>query len=117
MLSISQRFGVPPQIINVVNDLFPPGHVFTHQVLFIPTILGHGPNFYQIQPGDTLTSIADRCRLTPEVIARANGIEEDDLIAAGQLLLLTIPPFPPPSRYPYPLPIVPLCCPPPGPHR
>ena len=117
MLTVSNKFGVPPQNINIVNDLYPPGHTYIHQVLFSPTIMGHGPNFYQIQPGDTLTSIADQCRLTPKVIAKANGIDENDLIGAGQILLLPIPPYPPPSRYPYPLPIVPLCCPPPGPYR
>jgi LysM repeat protein len=118
--SLAQKFGYPPQVINVVNDLHPPGHTYVHQVLFIPTQLGHGPNFYEIQTGDTLTSIADQCRLTAAVLAKANGIDENDLIGAGQILRIPIPPFPPPSRYPYPLPIVPVpgppgCCPPP--HR
>lgn len=118
--SLAQRFGYPPQVINMVNDLHPPGDTYENQVLFIPTELGRGPNFYRIEAGNTLTSIADGCRLTAAVLARANGIGENDLIGAGQILRLPIPPFPPPSRYPYPLPIVPVpappgCCPPP--HR
>jgi hypothetical protein len=103
---LAQKFGTTPYAINLVNDLHPPSYIFTHQILFMPSQLGHGPNVYIIQAGDTLTSIAAECHLTPEMIIRRNKldpeIDPDAPLPEGQGLKIPIPYFPPPSRFPYP---------------
>lgn len=47
-----------------------------------------GANLYLVKPGDTLSSIAGRHRVTVEAIARANGLDDRDFIRAGQSLRL-----------------------------
>jgi murein DD-endopeptidase MepM/ murein hydrolase activator NlpD len=56
-----------------------------------------------IQPGQTLWRIARTYGLTPETVARANGIEDPTQIAAGQTIFipgattgLEVPPYPAP---------------------
>lgn len=44
------------------------------------------PMLYIVRPGDTLTGIAERFGATAQMLARANGIENPDLIFAGQTL-------------------------------
>ena len=49
---------------------------------------------YQVQPGDTLSQIAERSGSSVEAVAQANGIENPNLIFAGQLLYLPAAPDP-----------------------
>jgi LysM repeat protein len=100
--SLTHKFGVSAAALNQVNDLWPPDRVVAHQAVFIPTYLGHGPNFYIVEPGDTLAGIAERCRLPLSMVARVNGLAPDAVVNPGQVLEIPIPPFPPPSRYNYP---------------
>ena len=109
LTSIAQKFGTNAGYLNLVNDLNPPGYVFLHQALFIPTQAGQGPNFYIIKAGDTLASIANQCHLPVSFLAFANKLNEDAVIQPGHVLEIPLPPFAPPSRYPYP----PLVFPPP----
>jgi LysM repeat protein len=111
---IGQKFGVDPHYLNLVNDLHPPGHVFTHQALFIPKQYGRGPNVYIVQEGDTLALIADQCHLPVSFMAFVNCLDENVTLQPGHVLVIPIPPFPPPSRYPYPPPGPPSVHPPPG---
>ena len=46
------------------------------------------PQTHRVIAGETLASIADRYRLTPEAIAIANGIEDINRIQIGQVLAL-----------------------------
>ena len=95
---------VNPVNIAIANALPTASGKFLVQqrVLYIPTQMGRGPNVYQIQAGDTLQSIADDCHLPRAFLAKANRIDADTLVQAGQRLIIPIPPFPPPSRFPYP---------------
>lgn len=107
--TIANRFSVSPKAINKVNDLSPPYHVFPQQGLFIPTIMGTGPNYYITQPGDSLAHLAYNCHLDSRMIAEVNYLEGqvvssgvgevDQVFEPGTALLIPIPPFPPPSRY------------------
>ncbi|MBN1221292.1 MAG: LysM peptidoglycan-binding domain-containing protein [Anaerolineae bacterium] len=101
LASISHKFGVNPRYLNLVNDLYPPGYVYTHQALFIPQQVGHGPNVYIVEEGDNLILIADQCHLPVSHLAFVNCLPEDAVLQPGHVLLIPIPPFPPPSRYPY----------------
>lgn len=51
------------------------------------------PVVYEVQSGDTLSSIAERFGLSPAAIAMANQLSNADQLTAGQVL--TIPPIPP----------------------
>ncbi|MCL6622527.1 MAG: septal ring lytic transglycosylase RlpA family protein [Syntrophobacterales bacterium] len=58
------------------------------------------PATYQVQPGDTLTSIARKLGYgSPLVLARANGLTNPDFLRPGQVLTL-----PPPQTSPPPAP-------------
>lgn len=119
--SLSAQYGTTPFAINLANDLNPPYFVKPYQTIFLPTYLGHGPNVYQTQPQETLTIIAERCKLPVEMLIRVNHIDVEAIPLAPSLvpqvplyeagvhaLIIPIPPFPPPSRYQYPaLPIIP----------
>lgn len=56
------------------------------------------PATYQVQPGDTLTGIAKKMGYRdPLILARANGLENPDLLRPGQVLTLpSAEPVPPP---------------------
>jgi hypothetical protein len=124
---LAQKFATTPYAINLVNDLYPLNYIFTHQILFMPTELGHGPNVYIIEQGDSLTTIAAECHLTPAMLIRRNRLDPETNpnapLPAGQGLIIPIPYFPPPSRFGYPIgpiPIVPIpppCCRPWPPHH
>jgi peptidoglycan/xylan/chitin deacetylase (PgdA/CDA1 family) len=43
---------------------------------------------YTVQPGDTLSSIAQRFRVTVDAIALANGLSDPDYIFVGQVLVI-----------------------------
>jgi hypothetical protein len=117
---LAKKFDATPYAINLVNDLYPPNYIFTHQILFMPEEMGRGPNVYRIRAGDTLTSIAAECHLTAKMLIRRNEldpeIDPDAPLPEGEALKIPIPYFPPPSRFEYPIgpiPVVPLpppCC-------
>jgi LysM repeat protein len=44
-----------------------------------------------VRKGDTLSAIAARYRVTPQVLARLNGMDLDDRLAIGARLRLSSP--------------------------
>lgn len=102
LYSVGHKFGVDPHYVNIINELDPPGYIFTHQALFIPNSVGYGPKFYIVQAGDTLSSIANQCHLPVAVLADVNNLAENIVLQPGHALEIPIPPFPSPSRFPYP---------------
>ena len=123
--SLAEKFGTSVQALNVVNDLYPPNMVYANMAIFIPTQLGNGPNFYQVQTGDTLDRISSVCRINARMIARINNLPPGVGLEPGQILEIPIPPYPPPARFTYPLgpvpvippPVAPFSAPYPPPHR
>ena len=60
---------------------------------------------YVVQPGDTLSSIAQRFGTTVQAIAQANNITNINLIVVGQVLIIPVGPTPPgPTPIPPPPP-------------
>ena len=47
-----------------------------------------GPIVYVVQPGDTLSGIAERYQTTPDAIARLNNLEDRDILQPGQKLAM-----------------------------
>lgn len=116
LYSLAQKFGVNAHHISLVNDLHPPGYIFTHQALFIPKQYGYGPKVYVVEANDTtLASIAEQCHLPVSLLASINDLAENAILQPGHVVEIPLPPFPPPSRFPHPPPNVPSVYPPPGP--
>lgn len=112
--SIAKKYNTTPQAINIANDLFPPNQTFQNQVLFIPFWLGNGPNVYvAVSDEVTMEWLADECNITVDDLLAANNLPAGFDPPEGFPLIIPIPPFPPPSRFRYPigpLPIVPPGC-------
>jgi LysM repeat protein len=95
--------GTTAQAIQWANDLYPPYYTYVNQALFIPQGgSGIGRNFYIIQAGDTLDSIAETCNLPADFIAWVNKVDQAANFPTGYVLEIPRPPFPPPARYLYP---------------
>jgi LysM repeat protein len=64
------------------------------------------PASYTVQPGDTLTSIADRFDVSLEDLMRANDLSDPDYVQVGQQLIVPIGGLPPvtPTFSPVPIP-------------
>jgi LysM repeat protein len=70
-----------------VNGVSPAYYVVAGQGLFIPVSeIQSGPNVYEVQPGDTLDSIAFHCGLSTAKLASANGLTPGQSLTPGQLL-------------------------------
>ncbi len=102
LYSLGQKFNIDPSFISLVNDLNPPDYVYPQQILFMPQQYGHGPNVYLTKEGDTLKQIEQDCKLEPGIVAQVNGLPSDATVTGGTPLIIPRPPYPPPSRYPYP---------------
>lgn len=102
LAKLGQDFKINPRFISLANDLNPPGHIYAQQVLFIPEQYGSGPNVYKVQPGDTITVIAERCQLDVSYLAQINNLPQAANLEKVGFLIIPRPLFPPPSRYPYP---------------
>jgi phospholipase C/LysM repeat protein len=90
---IAERFGTSVEAIAQSNDIENPNLIFAGQVLYIPAPPSGGTASnpaYLVQPGDTLSQIAERCDTSVETIAQANGIESPNLIFAGQVLYVSV---------------------------
>ena len=97
--AIAARFGTTPQAILAANaaTIVDPSVLYVGQILLIPrpgatvilppALTYHG-NFYIVQPGDTLFSIAARFNRDVYDIARVNGILDLNRIFAGTSLLI-----------------------------
>jgi phospholipase C len=106
---IAERFGTPVEALARANGIEDPNLVFAGQTLDVPTELpanlpstgGPPPpptdlaqETYLVQPGDTLSQIAERFGTPVEALARANGIEDPNLVFAGQTLRVPVVPVP-----------------------
>ena len=56
-----------------------------------PTEQVNGAQEYTVQPGDTLSGIADQFGVTTDAIIAANGIADPDLIQPGDTLTIPAP--------------------------
>ncbi|MFN8456517.1 MAG: S8 family serine peptidase [Anaerolineae bacterium] len=63
IFTLAAQFGLDPNYINQVNDLYPPNYVYPQQILFLPARPGNGYNAYMVKPGDTFQSIAEQCHI------------------------------------------------------
>jgi LysM repeat protein len=91
---IAQLFGTSVDAIAQANSIQNPDLIFAGQTLCVPDSPDVPPNTqaYTVQPGDTLSEIAQIFGTSVDAIARANGIQNPDLIFAGQTLCVPVGP-------------------------
>jgi len=108
LFRIAQMYGVTVDDIVAANNLADRNVIRVGQQLIIPSFsqstAGSPPSIrfadYIVQPGDTLSLIAQHFGTTIEAIAQANGIVNPNIIVVGQLLSVPTPQNtpPPPSQ-------------------
>jgi LysM repeat protein len=91
--AIADRYGLPIETLLDVNGLSDPDAIHAGQVLRIPTYASTPPaaapgRYHVVQGGETLASLASRYGVSPEAIARANGIFDLHSVIAGATLLI-----------------------------
>ncbi|ULL17088.1 LysM peptidoglycan-binding domain-containing protein [Paenibacillus sp. H1-7] len=90
--SIANQLGTNVQALIQSNALYPPvadpNRIFPGQVLLarLPGMAEQSSVLYQVQPGDTLYSIAGRFSLSVDMLAGLNDIQQQDIIRVAQLL-------------------------------
>jgi LysM repeat protein len=88
---IGERFGIPWLLIAQANNIQPPDYIITPgQVLIIPPLPepSAGAEFYIVQSGDTITSIAQAIGIEPTLLADYNNIADWNSIQIGQVIYI-----------------------------
>jgi LysM repeat protein len=88
---IARYYGIPLLDLAAVNGVSPDYFVITGQGLFIPmSEITNGPNVYQVQADDTLNIIAYQCGLTTTALAEANGLDINDTLTPGEIIIIPL---------------------------
>lgn len=80
---IAERYGTTYQALAALNHISDPNRIIAGQTIRVPENSGSSPKYYTIQPGDTLSEIAERFGTTVSALMALNGIRNPDLIYAG----------------------------------
>ncbi len=93
LLEIAQRYDVDPAEIIAANNIPDPDHLVAGQELVIPGYQppesqASGPATHVVQPGETLSQIAQRYGVAMSEIMAANNITNPNLIKPGQELVI-----------------------------
>jgi LysM repeat protein len=87
---IAAQFGVEPQVLLDLNGLEDADAIFVGQTLRVPVTVDAAqpapPGTHRVQPGETLSAIAQRYGLVLEDLMALNQIEDPNAVYAGQLL-------------------------------
>ncbi|MBM7771718.1 GH25 family lysozyme M1 (1,4-beta-N-acetylmuramidase) [Actinokineospora baliensis] len=89
---IAARYGTTVAALAALNGISNPNHILAGSTLRLPDTSSPAPapaRRHRIAPGETLSEIAARFRVSQSALARANGIANPDKIRAGDWL--TIP--------------------------
>ena len=89
--SIANKFGTSYQALASLNGISNPNYIYVGQVLKVKgntsnTTTNSSSRNCTVQPGDTLSSIANILGVSTSYLAQKNGISNPNLIYPGQLL-------------------------------
>jgi LysM repeat protein/outer membrane biosynthesis protein TonB len=88
---LAQFYGRTLYDLARVNNVTTTYYILVDQGLFIPSgEIKNGPNAYQVQKGDTLSSLAFQCGLTTRQLAQANQLALDSQLSPGQVVVVPI---------------------------
>jgi LysM repeat protein len=97
LAEIARRYRVTTQRLSDLNHL-PGGRLRGIRELIVPAVIKaeaapatETPREVVVRKGDTLWAIAARHRVTPQALARLNGMDLDDPLAIGARLRLSSP--------------------------
>ena len=82
---IAQHYGTTVQTLAELNGISNPNLIYSGTTLRVPEN-SSGANYYQIQPGDTLSEIAARFGTSVRTLAALNHITDPNLIYAGTVI-------------------------------
>lgn len=82
---IAQRYGTTVNALASLNGIADPDLIYAGNTIRVPENGGNA-QYYTIQPGDTLSGIAQRYGTTVSALASLNGISDPDLIYAGNTI-------------------------------
>ncbi len=92
LTEIAAQFGVEPQVLLDLNGLENADAIFVGQTLRVPVTVDASqpapPGTYRVQPGETLSAIAQRYGMTLEELMGLNQITDANAVYAGQLLAI-----------------------------
>lgn len=84
LTGIAQAYGTTAADIIEANEVQNPNNLVIGQTLVIPIVGG----FYWVQPGDTLSSIAEKFNLSYQQLAQINGISVNQPLSVGLRLYI-----------------------------
>ncbi len=93
--SIAWRFGTTIEDLKAHNAIADAGRIIAGQVLLIPTEAGRPVDLYEVQPGDTLFSIAAQFNTSIGALQRLNALGGVSGIVAGQRIAVPSEATPP----------------------
>lgn len=86
--TIANSYNIKKEDIINANNLQMPFMLFEGQALLIPVPNYNIFDYYVVQSGDTLYSIANKYGMTANMLALINGIKENDYIYSNQTILV-----------------------------
>lgn len=95
LATIAATYGISVDALMQANGLTNPNLIYEGQVLNIPASQPPPPGQqnYVVQPGDTLSTIAETFSISLAALMQANGLRNPNLIYAGQVLKIPAPPL------------------------
>ena len=88
LISIARRFGMTIEALKAANAIADEGRIIAGQVLLIPTAADGPVDLYEVQPGDTLFSIAAQFNTSIGTLQRLNALGGASVIIAGQRIAI-----------------------------
>ena len=85
---LADRFETTPQRIMDINNLNPGDFLRVGDDIIIPDTAKDYFEYYSIKKGDNLYQIAKRYNINPSLLANLNGLNDNDYIYPGQVLLI-----------------------------
>lgn len=90
LTSIAALYGVTVESIESANNLASGAFIQVNQPLFIP-VAEERTLRHQVGFGETLSSIASRYGISPDLLQRANNLSNPDAVFNGQTLMIVLP--------------------------
>lgn len=92
LYTIARQFGVSVDALLANNQIADPSRLNVGQELHIPVAANPGGWLdYTVQPGDLLSTVAQRFGVTPEAILAINTLPNPNSLAVGLTIRIPLP--------------------------